>query len=274
MVPLHTHFATVAPCAATDLIAAIKSRHVEEALQGTVWEGLPVLGSAAPFRLGGRSGPDNYTDIAAGVFRMRNVSELYLYPNSLVAVVLTGAQLADWLERSASIFRQFRPGDRDMPLQDDRVPGFAFETIPALTYAIDLTRPARLDVRGRLADPQSRRIVGLSYENRPIDPEQRFVLATNNHRFNLEILGGGAEGLSLALNAGTRIQGLIADHVRKAGVVGQPARRNWHFLPMPGTTALLQAGPGAAQYLAEIAAFRPQDLGTDAAGFTHYRLHL
>ncbi|MFM7443505.1 MAG: metallophosphoesterase, partial [Tabrizicola sp.] len=58
-VPLHTHFATVTPSAALDLIAEAKATYVREALAGTAWEDLPILASAAPFRTGGRSGPSN-----------------------------------------------------------------------------------------------------------------------------------------------------------------------------------------------------------------------
>ncbi|MFD2815028.1 hypothetical protein ACFSYD_12455 [Paracoccus aerius] len=36
-------------------------------------------------------------------------------------MALTGADLRDWLERSASLFRQIRPGLPDQPLTD---PGF------------------------------------------------------------------------------------------------------------------------------------------------------
>jgi 2',3'-cyclic-nucleotide 2'-phosphodiesterase/3'-nucleotidase len=273
-VALHTHFATVAPCAATDFIAGIKADYVRAALAGTCWADLPVLASAAPFRCGGRGGAHSFTDVGPGLVRMRNVSELYLFPNSLVGVALTGAQLADWLERSASIFRQLAPGDQDVPLHDDRVPSFIFEAIPGLDYAIDLTQPSRFDPRGRLINPEARRIVGLSHAGGPIDPARRFILATNNHRFNLESLTAGASVPEPVYASGIRMQSLIADQIRLQGVIGLPARRNWHFLPMPGTTVRLQAGAGSGRHSADIASYRAQFLGADAADFTHYRLHL
>lgn len=273
-VVLHTHFATVAPCAATDFIAGIKADHVRAALVGTRWADLPVLASAAPFRSGGRNGASSFTDVGPGTVRMRNVSELYLFPNSLVGVALTGAQLAGWLERSASIFRQVMPGDQDVPLHDDRVPGFAFEAIPGLDYAIDLTQPSRFDPRGRLVNPDARRIVGLSYAGALIDPAQGFILATNNHRFNVEALTGGSSVAEPVYASGIRMQALIAEQIRRRGVIGQPARRNWHFLPMPGTTVRLLAGVGSERHSADLACYRAQFLGADASGFTHYRLHL
>jgi 2',3'-cyclic-nucleotide 2'-phosphodiesterase/3'-nucleotidase len=273
-VALHTHFATVAPCAATDFTAGLKADHVRAALAGTGWADLPVLASAAPFRSGGRGGANSFTDVGPGVVRMRNVSELYLFPNSLVGVALTGAQLADWLERSASIFRQVLPGDQDVPLHDDRVPGFAFEAIPGVSYAIDLTQPSRFDPRGRMINPEARRIVGLAYSGARIDPDQRFILATNNHRFNVETLAGGAKMSEPVYRSGLRMQALIAEQIRLRGVIGQAAQRNWHFLPMPGTTVRLQAGVGSERHVGDIGSFRAQFLGADSTGFTHYRLHL
>jgi 2',3'-cyclic-nucleotide 2'-phosphodiesterase/3'-nucleotidase len=273
-VALHTHFATVAPCAATDFIAGLKADHVRVALAGTRWADVPVLASAAPFRSGGRGGASSFTDVGPGVVRMRNVSELYLFPNSLVGVALTGAQLANWLERSASIFRQVMPEEQDVPLHDDRVPGFAFEAIPGLNYAIDLSRPSRFDPRGRLVHPDARRIVGLTYGGALVKPDQRFILATNNHRFNVETLAVGGAVPEPVYTSGIRMQAMIAEQIRLRGVIGQPAQRNWHFLPMPGTTVRLQAGVGSERHAADIASYRAQFLGSDTAGFTHYRLHL
>ncbi|HLQ20580.1 MAG TPA: metallophosphoesterase, partial [Tabrizicola sp.] len=77
VVPLHSHFATAAPSAALELIAEAKADHVRAALRGTLWDSLPVLSSATPFRAGGRGGPSNYTNIPVGPIRMRHLSDLY-----------------------------------------------------------------------------------------------------------------------------------------------------------------------------------------------------
>lgn len=273
-VALHTHFATVAPAAALHLIADVKAGHVRTALAGTRWEGVPILSSAAPFRSGGRGGAHSFTDVGPGTVRMRNVSELYLYPNSLVALSMTGARIANWLERSASVFRQLRPGDIDVPLHDENVPAFTFETIPGLRYAIDLTQPARFDVRGRIINPKASRIVGLSHDGQLVDPDQRFILATNNHRYSLEAQSCGTAGLEAIYATSSRIQSLIADYIRRTGSVGDVPQRNWHFLPLPGTSVLLTAGAGSLRHVADLTGYRAQVLGDDSLGFTHYRLHL
>lgn len=273
-VPIHTHFATVAPCAALGLIAEAKAEHVRAALKGTSWSSLPILSSATPFRAGGRNGPANFTDIPAGPLRMRNLSDLYPFPNTIVTLLLTGAEVADWLERATAIFQRVVPGSVDAPLQDNGVPSFLFEVIPQLSYAIDLSQPARFDGQGRLVQPDARRITGLSFDGRPLDPHQEFLLVTNSHRAGRARLQDPDSDLNVVFTDGARVQSVIATHVQNRRRIGAFAQRNWHFLPMPGTSVRIATGPGASAYLADLSFYRPQSIGQDAEGFTHYRLHL
>ena len=273
-VPLSTYFATAAPSAALELIAAAKTEHVHQALIGTKWEGLPLLAAASPFRAGGRGGPAGYTDIPTGKIRLRSLSDLYMFPNTMVTLALTGAGVADWLEQSAAVFRQISPGSWDTPLLNGTVPAQTFEVIPGLSYAIDLSQPARFDALGALLHPDARRIVGLSLEGQPLEPDQPLLLVTNNHRANRALLQGGAHRPKIILADGAQVRAVLAEHVRKRRVVGTEARRHWHFLPMPGTAVRVVSGVGSAAHLADIRAFRPLALGRDEAGFEHYRLHL
>lgn len=274
LVPLHTHFATVAPSAALDLIAEAKAIHVREALAGSPLESLPILSSATPFRTGGRSGPANFTDIPAGSLRMRNLSDLYPFPNTLVTLKLSGAELADWLERAATVFNRIEPGTTDAPLLNADIPGFTFETIPQLDYAFDLSQPARFDAQGFLLNPNARRIVGLSYNGRAVRDEDQYLLVSNTHRAGRARLQGSSAEVNVVFTDGARVQTVIATHLQRRNPVTGPFRRNWHFLPMPGTSVTIAAGEGAAQHLAEIETFRPMALGKCSDGFSHYRLHL
>ncbi|MGB3250113.1 MAG: 5'-nucleotidase C-terminal domain-containing protein, partial [Tabrizicola sp.] len=270
----HSHFATIAPSAALSLIAEAKADHIRATLAGTALAGLPLLSSAAPFRGGGRGGPGNFSDVPAGPLRMRNLSDLYPFPNTLVTLLLTGAELADWLERATTVFRKVAPGAVDAALLDDAVPSFVFETIPQLSYAIDLSQPSRFDAQGRLANPEARRITGLCHGDRPLAATDRFLLVTNNHRAGRARLQDPGTDLQVAFTDGTRVQSALSAHIQRKGCVGAPPQRNWHFLPMPGTTVTFPVGPGASAYLEDIASYRPEQLARDGEGFTHYRLHL
>jgi hypothetical protein len=63
------------------------------------------------------------------------------------------------------------------------------------------------------------------------------ILVTNNHRASLANAAPEGDPLTVALSDGTRIQDVLADHVRTASPVGAAPRPCWRFLPMPGTTA-------------------------------------
>lgn len=270
--PLTTYFATVAPTAAIELIAAAKTDHVRRALAGTALASLPALASVTPFRAGGLGGPANFTDISAGPFRMRDLSALYAFPNSVVTLALTAADVADWLERSATIFRRIQPGDCDVQLHNPDAPAFSFDCIPGLDYAIDLSQPARFDVAGTLINPDAQRIVGLALEGRVLDPAEPLLLVTNNHRASR--IPAGVSGPQIVLSDGVRVQAILAEYIRSQEVVSAPPRRNWHFLPMPGTSVRIATGSQAAKALGDVAHLRPEPLLQDAQGFLHYRLHL
>ena len=85
-------------------------------------EGIPVLSAAAPFKVGGRKNdPHNFTEVEAGTLTFSNAADLYLYPNTLVALKVTGKEVKEWLERSAGQFNQINPesGERQFLINWD-----------------------------------------------------------------------------------------------------------------------------------------------------------
>ena len=91
------------------VVTNAQKRYVEGLIAGTEYDGLPVLSASAPFKTGGRGGRDYYTEIAAGEIALKHIADLYIYPNTLRVVEVTGAEVREWLEMSAGLFNQIDP---------------------------------------------------------------------------------------------------------------------------------------------------------------------
>ncbi|MDA4805304.1 5'-nucleotidase C-terminal domain-containing protein, partial [Enterobacter hormaechei] len=127
--PLYSYFALVADDPSVQIVSNAQTWYIKDMLKDTQWKDWPVLSAAAPFKAGGRGGADYYTDVPAGDIAIKNVSDLYLYPNTVRAVAITGADVKEWLEMSSGIFKTIEPGKPDQPLIDTSFPSYNFDVI-------------------------------------------------------------------------------------------------------------------------------------------------
>ncbi|MEV0226575.1 5'-nucleotidase C-terminal domain-containing protein [Streptomyces sp. NPDC050704] len=154
-----------------DLITRVQEDVVRAALVGTEYASLPVIAQASPF--------SRTSEIPAGDVTIRDLSGLYVFDNTLVAKLMTGAQLRAYLEYSAEYFVQTAAGAAVDPAKLTNAgnrPDYNYDYVSGLTYDIDIAQAA------------GSRIKNLSYNGAALDDAQRFVLAVNNYRAN----GGGA----------------------------------------------------------------------------------
>ncbi len=267
---LHSYFAMIEPSAALRLVACAQAAHVAQALAGGPYAHLPILSAAAPFHAGGRGGPDNFVDIPAGPLTLRHVYDLYPHPNAVAALLVTGAELRLWLERSFSQFRQIAPRAQDAPLLDPDFPSFTFDTIDGVTWAVDLAAPPWVDAKGAATNPP-RRIVNLCFEGKPLAPDQPFVLATNSYRASGS--GGFVAPQTKALPIGPPLSSrdALAAYIARTAPLTAKAPPHWHFVPMPNTTVVFDTSPRAEVHLAP-SSICP--LCTTPQGFRRFRLHL
>lgn len=268
---LHSNFALVAPCPTLRLIAEAQVAHWQDNLPPG-FAAMPLLAAVAPFRTGGRGGPGNYSHIPPGPILLRHIADIYSHPNTPALLDLSGAEIADWLERAATIFHQIAPGAADAPLIRPDIPGFDFDLIHGLSFRIDLSQPPRFDAKGSLMDATARRIFQLSLAGRPLAPEGRYLLATSSYRAGSGIYPGTSR--PPVARSDVPISDLIARHVETHGTIGIEAGEDWGFAPMPGTTVIFDTGPDAAEFRTDIPQLAPEVLGQTEAGFLRFRLSL
>jgi 2',3'-cyclic-nucleotide 2'-phosphodiesterase/3'-nucleotidase len=270
--PLFSYFALVKDDPSVQIVNQAQSWYTKQMMQGTEWEKLPILSAAAPFRAGGLPGPDYYTDVPAGNVAIKNVADLYLFPNTTRAVLITGAQVKEWLEMSAGIFNRIEPGKADQALINERFPSYNFDVIDGVTYQFDLTKPPRYDGGGKLINPDAHRVVNLMFQGKPIDPAQKFVVATNNYR-----AGGGGnfpeinDKVTIFVGPDTN-RDVIVRYIVEQGTINPSADGNWSFAPLPGATVIFQSSPKAKTRLADA---KGVEFVSDAAnGFSNFRISL
>ncbi|MDT8998885.1 bifunctional 2',3'-cyclic-nucleotide 2'-phosphodiesterase/3'-nucleotidase [Paucibacter sp. APW11] len=252
--PLHSFFAQVRPSLPVQLVARAQAAFVRRALIGSTLEGLPILSAAAPFKAGGaRQGWRAYTDIPAGPLAIKHVADLYLYPNTIKVLKLTGAELREWLERSAAQFRTIDPAGRpEQALLDEDYPSFNFDSIDGLQYAIDVSRPPRYATDGSRTEAPGARIVTLCFQGRAIDDSAEFLLVTNNYR----AAGGGrfpaADARHLVLDLPDENREALAHYLSELGTFkgGRvDAEPSWQVLPVPGVKLAFRSADIARERL-------------------------
>ncbi len=272
--PLHSYFALVADDPSVQIVSIAQKWYIGEMLKGTAHEGLPILSAAAPFKAGGRGGPEYYTDVPAGDVAIKNVADLYLYPNTVRAVKVTGAEVRDWLERSAGMFNQVDPGSTDQPLLNGEFPSYNFDVIDGVSYRIDLSEPSKFSPKGELANPDANRIKDLTYDGQPVTDDMVFVIATNNYRASGGGSFPGADGSTVIFEAPDTNRDVIVRYIVEQGTIEPSADANWTFAPMAGTTVLFETGPKAADYVDDVKGAEIEPAGEGADGFALYRLNL
>jgi 2',3'-cyclic-nucleotide 2'-phosphodiesterase/3'-nucleotidase len=272
--PLYSYFALVADDPSVQIVSQAQTWYIKQMLADTEFKDLAVLSAAAPFKSGGRGGADYYTDVPAGDLAIKNIADLYLYPNTVQAVVITGAQVKNWLEMSAGMFNEVKPGTKDADLLNADFPSYNFDVIDGVTYQIDLAQPRKFDNDGKVINADASRIQNLQFDGKPIDPKRKFVVVTNNYR-----AGGGGKFPDVAADkvvfqAPDTNRDVIVRYVHEQGTINPSADGNWTFKPVDGATATFQSGPKAKQFIADVKGARIEDAGEGTDGFAKFRLVL
>lgn len=272
--PLNSFFVFLGHSASTALVAEAQRAFVTPRLKGTEHEGLPVLSSVSPSKAGGLGGPRNYTNIAAGGLTVRSLADLYTFPNRIAALRLTGAEIALWLERSASCYNQLHRGLEDEILLNPAHPAYNFEIIYGVEYQIDLTQPARFEGDGSEIDPTHSRIRNLCWNGAPIDPAAEFILCTNSFRAHGAGGFAGARSENVAFECPSITRDILRDYVQDKPLLSISPKAPFTLTAEGAVPVILRTGPAAFEHIADIARFRPELTGVDKKGFIRLRVTL
>ncbi|RIY38655.1 bifunctional 2',3'-cyclic-nucleotide 2'-phosphodiesterase/3'-nucleotidase, partial [Psittacicella gerlachiana] len=208
--------------------------------QGQTYQGYRLLATQAPFKYGERHNDiTNFTVIDKGVFTLRNVSDAYMYPNTLNIIQITGLELKNWLECASGQFNQINPQTtvRQELLNYQTFRTYNFDVFYGVTYQIDVTKPAKYTSTCKETNTHGAgRILNLTYKDgTPVTDSDKILVATNNYRANGAILPGtGAEKIVFASQ--TSLQDTIMDYIAQITANGKEVSidftPSWSFLPI------------------------------------------
>ncbi|WP_186195957.1 bifunctional 2',3'-cyclic-nucleotide 2'-phosphodiesterase/3'-nucleotidase [Burkholderia gladioli] len=244
---MSSYFADVGDPGAIQIVNEAQADYVASYVQANLpqYASLPVLSVSAPFKSGFGGGTD-FTDVAPGGLAINNAADLYLYPNTVYAVKISGGDLKAWLETAAKRFNTIDPNAATVQQLVSSFPGYNFDmfTSPELSYEIDVTQPV------------GSRIRKLLYKGAALDANAQFIVATNNYRAS----GGGnfpgLDGSKTIFASPDANRDVLIAYIKKRGKLTRAtdgAARSWRFTRLAGSAAHVRFA-SAPNLLAEAAA--------------------
>ncbi|WP_338753788.1 bifunctional UDP-sugar hydrolase/5'-nucleotidase [Bacillus sp. FJAT-52991] len=150
---------------------------------------------------------------------MRAIVSNYIYPNSLMVIEVTGEEIKQALERSASYFTLI--GQKPAVSEEFSHPKpqhYNYDMWEGIEYTIDLTRSP------------GNRITEVTYHGEPLKCDQSYKVVMNNYR-----AGGGGDylmfkGKKVIKEIQTDMTELLSAYIRQHGTIKAEANNNWNVI--------------------------------------------
>ena len=154
-----------------------------------------------------------------GYIRNCDTSQIYKYTTTLYTVEMTGAQLKQYMEWSASYYNQYQEGDLTISFNPESV-GYNYDMFYGVNYKINIAKPA------------GQRIEELTWpDGTAVRDDEVFLVAVNSYRATSHLCSYGAifhegDALPTILEIDVRgdiggVRELLADYIKnvKNGIV-------------------------------------------------------
>ncbi|PLR80113.1 bifunctional 2',3'-cyclic-nucleotide 2'-phosphodiesterase/3'-nucleotidase [Bacillus canaveralius] len=273
---IHSYFSLVQDDPSIQVVTNAQKWFVEKyvAEKKPEYKDLPILSVGAPFKAG-RNGVAEYTEIKKGDLTIRSAGDLYLYDNTLKAIKVKGSVVKEWIEMSAGKFNQIDPKKtEEQALLNPAFQVFNFDVIDGVQYQIDVTKAAKYDPNGKVINPDSSRVSNLMYNGQPVDPNQDFIVVTNNYRAG----GGGnfpgVKGSELVVDSADENRQILMDYIAEMKEITPTADDNWSIAPIEGNVNVtFTTSPKAEAYIKEGSKISNTNK-TDSLGFGIFKLDI
>ncbi|MFJ7729424.1 bifunctional metallophosphatase/5'-nucleotidase [Neobacillus sp. NPDC097160] len=151
---------------------------------------------------------------------MRAVVSNYIYPNTLKVIRITGQDMKDALEQSASYFEQYDGEEIKVnpSFITPKPQHYNYDMWEGIDYLIDISKSI------------GERIVKLEYKGKPVEPEKEYDVVMNNYR-----AGGGGnyfmyQNKPVIKEIPTDISEIIANYILENKIVKATVNQNWRVI--------------------------------------------
>lgn len=156
------------------------------------------------------------SNLPFGDLNYANVFDIYKYPNTLIGVEVTGAQLKKYMEWSAAYYNTYTPGDVTISF-DEKIRSYNYDMFAGVTYKVDISKKA------------GSRIVDLKRGGSPVQDTDVIRLAINNYRYDgLKKLGILTDANKVFFNSDpVSLRSYIKDYIAMNKVISPTVDNNW-----------------------------------------------
>lgn len=271
---VHSYFSLLQTSAEMELIADAMHKTIRAEATGTEFENLPLLSSVALSVNVGSIGAHNYVCVQKRPLLYREVLQMCPYEDHIWAVQRTGAELREWLERSAVVYNHLHAAYPDQTLIRKGAPLFNFDVLFGISYTIDPSQPPKYGLNGELINPQAKRAHNLTFQGKAVFDDDLFLVATTNYR-----AGGGGRfphhsASRVSLRSDVTVQNALLSHLKNLSNEAPFEGEKWKIETASQCTAMFDTAPSAPKYLNDLQDFSPEFLKITEAGFARLRLHL
>ena len=148
---------------------------------------------------------------------MRDVVANYIYPNTLKVIRITGADIKEALEQTASYFAPYNGGEIEVnpKFLYPKPEHYNYDMWEGIEYEINISRPI------------GERITKLDYHGEPLDMAKEYDVVMNNYR-----AGGGGNYMMfkdkpVIVDLPMDVSELIANYILERKVIEATVDHNW-----------------------------------------------
>lgn len=163
---------------------------------------------------------DNNSKGFSSKVTMRDIVSNYIYPNTLKVIRISGCDIKEALEKSASYFENYDGISIKInpKFADPKPQHYNYDMWEGIEYEINISKPF------------GSRITKLNYKGKPLDMDREYDVVMNNYR-----AGGGGnfdmfKGKAVIKDIPTDMSELIANYILKRGSIDVTVNNNWKVI--------------------------------------------